>query len=88
LAEDYNEDLEKSEEATKEKAENMREILDKKLEGIDYTIQINLEINDHKLDLLERLLDTLDDDLYDGAERIKNYTQQADVNFDNIKSGV
>ena len=35
LAEDYNEDLEKSEEATQEKANNMREILDKIEKALD-----------------------------------------------------
>ena len=77
LAEDYNEDLEKSEEATQEKASNMREILDKKLEGIEYEINIKIEVDDHYLNILERQLKRLDDDAYDGAERIVNYGQQA-----------
>ena len=77
LAEDYNEDLDKSEEATQEKADNMREILDKKLEGIEYEINIKIEVDDHYLNILERQLKRLDDDAYDGAERIINYGQQA-----------
>ena len=77
MAEDYEADLEKSEEATREKAANMREILDKKLEGIEYQINIKIEVDDHYLNILQRQLDRLDDDAYDGAARLANYGQQA-----------
>lgn len=77
LAEDYEEDLEKSEQATRDKAANMREILDKKLEGIEYKINIKLEVDDHYLNILQRQLDRLDDDAYDGAARLANYGSQA-----------
>jgi hypothetical protein len=32
----------------------MREILDKKLEGIEYEINIKIEVDDHYLNILER----------------------------------
>lgn len=78
LAEDYEEDLDKAEEATDKKASNMRAILDKKLEGIQYVIDIKVEVSEGRLKVLERLLSKLDDDAYDGASRIVNYQQQAD----------
>ena len=81
LAENYNEDLEKSEEATDQKATNMREILDKKLEGIEYKVNIKLEVEQHELNVLERQLARLDDDAYDGAARIKNMTTQTGVAY-------
>lgn len=86
LADNYNEDLEKAEEAADKKAENIRSILDKKLEGISYTIDIELKINERQLNILQRLLDTLTDDAYDGAERISNATKQADVHYNAINT--
>jgi hypothetical protein len=68
--------LERSEKATDQKATNMRQMLDNKLEGIEYKINIKLEVNEHELNILERQLNRLTDDAYDSADRIKNYTKQ------------
>ena len=87
LAEDYNEDLEQSENATDKKASNMRDILDKKLEGIEYTISINLEVNEHRRNIVDRILEGLDDEAYDGAARVVQYGRQSSYYYDDVKEG-
>ena len=78
LSENYEEELKKTEEAADKKAANIRAALDKKLEGIQYVIDIKIEVSEGRLKILERLLNKLDDDAYDGADRIINYQKQAD----------
>lgn len=87
LAEDYNEDLEKSEKDTDKKASNMREILDKELEGIEYTISIKLEVNEHRRNIVDRILEGLDDEAYDGAARVVQYGRQSSYYYDDVKEG-
>jgi hypothetical protein len=48
-------------------------MLDNTLEGIEYKVDVKIEISDEKLAILERLVNKLDDDAYDGAARIVNY---------------
>lgn len=81
----YEADLDIKDDAVEEAAEKAREILDKQLEGIQYIVDVQIEVNDRDLKVLERLLDRLEDDLYDGTERIANMTKQIDEQFDNIE---
>jgi hypothetical protein len=50
------------------------EILDKKLESIEYSIEIEIEINDTDLKRLQYLAKSFDDPLYDSAKKIQNAT--------------
>ena len=81
----YEETLNDLEDVTEDTAEKTREKLDKQLEGIQYIVDVQIEVNDRDLKVLERLLDRLEDDLYDGTERIANMTKQIDEQFDNIE---
>jgi hypothetical protein len=65
----------------------MREILDKKLEGIEYTISIKLEINEHRRNIVDRILEGLDDDAYDGAARIAKYGRKSSLYYDDVTEG-
>lgn len=81
----YEADLDIKEDAVEEAAAKAREILDLQLEGIQYGVDVQIEVNDRDLKVLERLLERLDDDLYDGASRISNMTKQMNEQFDNIE---
>ena len=81
----YEADLDIRDDAVEEAAAKAREILDKQLEGIQYGVDVQIEVNDRDLKVLERLLDRLDDDLYDGADRVANMSKQMDEQFDNIE---
>ena len=81
----YEADLDIKDDAVEEAAEKARQILDLQLEGIQYGVDVQIEVNDRDLKVLERLLDRLDDDLYDGADRVANMTKQMDEQFDNIE---
>lgn len=83
--EQYEETLDKFNDAVDEQAETARKKLDLQLEGIQYIVDVQIEVNDRDLKVLERLLDRLEDDLYDGTERIANMTKQIDEQFDNIE---
>lgn len=81
----YEADLDIKDDAVEEKAAKIREKLDRQLEGIQYSIDIQIEVNERDLKVLERLLERLDDDAFDGADRIANMTKQIDEQFDNIE---
>jgi hypothetical protein len=74
----YETDLDIKDDAIEEKAAKIREKLDRQLEGIEYGVDVQIEVNDRDLKVLERLLDRLDDDLYDGADRVANMSKQMD----------
>ena len=77
-ADNYTNNLDEIKDKTEQNAEDTRAMLDNTLEGIEYEVEVKIEISDEKIAILERLLTKLDDDAYDGAERIVNYQQQAD----------
>ena len=81
----YEETAEESEEIAKATAENIRKELDLQLSGIDYSVEVQIEISDFDLKYLEKLLSRLNDDLTDAGERVKNMTSQMDTQLDNIE---
>lgn len=81
----YEKTLNDLEDIIEDTAKKSRDILDKQLEGIQYGVDIQIEVNDHDLKILERLLEKLDDDLYDGANRVANMASQMDQQFENIE---
>ena len=82
---EYEADLDIKDDAVEAAAEKARQILDLQLEGIQYGVDIQIEVNDYDLKVLEHLLDRLDDDKFDGTAKIKNMTSQMDEQFDNIE---
>lgn len=85
-AKDYEDSLKRAEEATDQKAENMRKKLDKELEGIQYSVDVKIDINDTELKRLQYLAKSFDDPLYDGADKVKNAQKQAKAYEGNIKA--
>ena len=82
----YEETLDLWFEQTEEKAEILRQILDKQLEGIQYKVNVKIELDDRELALLEYQLNRLDDAAYDTAEALVNIGSQFEVVEDKIKA--
>ena len=81
----YEADLDIRDEAIEEQAKKVQDAMDKYLEAIEYGVEVNIEVNDRDIAVLERLLEQLDDDKFDGVERVSNMTQQMDKEFRNIE---
>ena len=81
----YEETLDLWFEQTEEKAELLRQILDKQLEGIQYKVDVKVELDDRELALLEYQLNRLDDAAYDTAEALSNIGSQFETVEDKIK---
>jgi chromosome segregation ATPase len=71
----YEDTLQETEDLAEQTAENIREELDTKLAAIDYSVEVQIEVNDFKLKVLENLIKKLNDDLWDGEERVANLTK-------------
>ena len=86
LASKYQGTVEEVEEITEESADKQREILENNLEKIEYTVEIKLEVSERELSSLQRQLERLTDDTYDGAEKIVNLQQQANTYLNDIET--
>ena len=84
----YEETYDKYQDAITAKTEAEMAILDAKLEGISYSVQIKLEVNETKLKLLEFLLEQLNDAATDGVEQIKLITEQISLEQSNIEANI
>jgi hypothetical protein len=62
--------------------------IDRLLEGIDYEVEIKIEVNERKLSRLERLFEELEDDAYDGAERIANLVSGIETEYENMATNI
>ena len=82
----YEETLDLWFEQTEEKAELLRQILDKQLEGIQYKVDVKIALNDRELALLEHQLNRLDDAAYDTAEALANIGEQFALNEQKIET--
>ena len=72
----YEETLDLWFEQTEEKAELLRQILDKQLEGIQYKVDVKIALKDREIALLEHQLKRLEDPARDTAEAIANIGNQ------------
>jgi chromosome segregation ATPase len=72
----YEETLDLWFEQTEEKAELLRQILDKRLEGIQYKVDVKIALKDREIALLEHQLKRLEDPARDTAEAIANIGNQ------------
>lgn len=82
----YEETLQLWFDETEEKAELLRQILDKQLEGIQYKVDVKIALNDRELALLEHQLNRLDDAAYDTAAALANIGEQFAVTEEKIKT--
>lgn len=81
----YEDTLNKLEDEQEERLDQDIQIFEKKLEAIDVSIEVNIELNDRQIKNLQRLLDDLDDDAFDGASRIQKRTEMIGEEFKNIE---
>lgn len=82
----YEETLDLWKEETEKKADLIRAILDKKLEGISYKVEIEVALNDREIALLEHQLNRLDDAAYDTADALANIGKQFAQTEESIES--
>lgn len=82
----YEETLDLWFEQTEEKAELLRQILDKQLEGISYKVEVEVALDDREIALLEHQLNRLDDAAYDTAAALANIGEQFKNTEDSVKS--
>ena len=82
----YEESLNAYEENQRIQRENFLKQFDLVMEGIEYSVEVQIEVRDDELRYLERVLRGLDDDLYDSAERVKYLSTEIVANFAKIDS--
>lgn len=86
----YEETWEQYDTAVTDKADKEIEKLNKKLEGIEYTIEVNIDINDTKLKRLEYLLESYDDPLANSVSDIQKqailWSENAETYLSNIQT--
>lgn len=75
----YEDSLEKREDLLYEKAENARKILDSKFEEVEYTVEINIEIDDRNIEYIEWLVKHLENKAFSQAEVIDTATRNYDT---------
>ena len=73
----YEESLNLLEDEMQEAIDLKNELFDLKFQKIEYTFEIKVDVIDSELKLLEYQLKALDDPIYEAAERLANYSEQA-----------
>ena len=81
----YEETLNKLEEEGSKKIAIQALILQKQLESIDYAVNVKLKVDDRQLKRLERLLKNLEDDAFDGADKMALFTRQIETGMSKIE---
>lgn len=85
LAEDYEKHQDEYEDSLDKRQEEELAAIDARFEAAQYTVEINVEVNDRQLSVLERKLAQMeDDDDYTGADRNVNRASQVDEHQQNI----
>ena len=79
--EDYESLLDEAKDNSEEAAEIINEIFSKKLEKIQYELEIKVEVDDRELRKLERSLKKLDDPIYDGIKAIGKLDEKIATNM-------
>lgn len=87
----YEETMDLWQEETEKRADLIREILDKRLEGISYKVDIEVALDDREIALLEHQLNRLDDAAYDTADALANIGkqfEQTEESIDSVTNGI
>lgn len=82
------EQYEETQDLAKEVREQIQDTLDKiydlKLEKVEYTVELKVDVEDDTLELLEFLMDRVGESAYRAAERIELLGQSLDSNLDKV----